>query len=115
MHALQAIAQPLLIGAYLDGDYDAVGLHGANGNLLMLSLMGAGIAVLVHCLRGGPVWPVPALTALWLAEGIQIGMGHARDLSVHVPLGVTVVALAVALAVWAWTPRARRPRARGAR
>jgi hypothetical protein len=59
---------------------------------------------------GGRPWPLAALLTLWWAAAIQLGMGYARVLAVHVPLGVTVVGAAVALAVWSWTPAARRPR-----
>lgn len=112
-HAAVAVAQPLLIGGYLDGRYGWLAAHSLNGSLLPALLLLTGVLALVHALAGrGPAWPVVAVAVLFLVEGLQIAMGYARVLAVHVPLGVLVVATAVALAVWSWTPRARRPRGR---
>lgn len=110
LHALQAVAQPVLIGGYLDGAYDLIGAHGLNGSLLMVSLMLTGVAALLYWALGGRGWIVAALVPLWFVEGFQIGMGYARALWIHVPLGVTVVAATVALAAWSWTRNAHRPR-----
>jgi hypothetical protein len=44
---------------------------------------------------------------LLLAEGFQISMGYARQLALHVPLGLTVVAIACSFAVWTCRPGAR--------
>lgn len=106
VHALMAVAQPVLIGRYLDGDFDRLGDHSTNGSLLVAVEMGCLTVALVHWLVGrGRFWPVAALAGLFFVEGMQISLGFNRNLSVHVPLGVTIVALAVGLAVWAWTPR----------
>jgi len=42
--------------------------------------------------------------------GLQIGMGFARRLGVHVPLGVAIVTASVLLTAWVWAPTARRAR-----
>lgn len=114
LQGLVAVAQPVLIGGYLDGIVDLVGVHGTNGTALLGVTMLAGLAAIARVFPGrGSLWPVVALTVLWFAEGIQVGMGFSRVLAVHVPLGVAIVGVCVALAVWSWTPAARRPR-RGA-
>lgn len=110
LHAVDAVLQPILIGGYLDGAYDLVGIHGLNGSLLLLLCLLSGLAALAYWLTGGRAWLTPVLAILWFAEGFQLGMGYARVLSLHIPLGVAIVALAVAVAGWAWTPRARVPR-----
>ena len=114
LHALAAIAQPVLAGAYLQGAFDAIGLHSGNAILVLLLCFFAALAAVPYWLRNGAGWPVLVLSALWLAEGFQIGMGYALVLAVHVPLGVLVVGTAVALLIWAWSPASRRPR-KGAR
>lgn len=110
LHAAQAVAQPLLIGGYLDGSYGLIDDHGLNGSLLMLSAAAAGLAAVAHWAVGGPAWPVAVLVPLWLAEGVQIGMGQSGNLSVHVPLGAAIVASALVTAVFACRPRMRRRR-----
>lgn len=112
LNAVLAVAQPVMAGSYLGGNFDVITAHGLNGTALLGTTTLAGIAGLVYAVRRGPVWPVPALVALWFAEGIQLGMGYTRNLLVHIPLGVAIVGVAVALAAWSFTPGARSRRAR---
>lgn len=109
--ALSAVAQPLLIGGYLDGEFDLLAWHGGNAAALIALVMASAIAAVAYIWPGGGrPWPLLALVALWWAAAVQIGMGYLRVLAVHEPLGVLVVGSAVALAVWAWTPSVRRKR-----
>ncbi|MFG1920350.1 hypothetical protein [Cryptosporangium sp. NPDC048952] len=113
VHALCVLAQPVFAGLYLDGSYDAIGVHSLNGSILPASGMVVGAAALAFWIAGGAGWPLLAYAVLWLAEGFQIGMGYARVLAVHIPLGVTIVVLTVWLTIWVWLPRAAvRRRAR---
>jgi hypothetical protein len=106
--ALGCVAQPLLIGRYLDGDYGAIGEHGANGIFLLLLTMVAGIAAIAWWIAGGHPVPLAAIALLWFALGFQIGMGYSRNLSIHIPLGVGIVTAALVAAGWSWTPRVFR-------
>ena len=109
--ALSAIAQPLLIGGYLDGQFDLLAWHGGNAAALITLVMASGVAAIAYVWPGGGrPWPLLAVVLLWWAAAVQIGMGYLRVLVVHVPLGVLIVGAAVALAVWAWTPSVRRAR-----
>ncbi|GAA1433289.1 hypothetical protein GCM10009616_24920 [Microlunatus lacustris] len=110
LHAVLALAQPVSIGLYLDGRYGLLQVHQAAAGLLVLAALTLGVVALGYVLGGGRLWALGCVP-LFLAEGIQTGMGYSRSLSVHVPLGVAVVALAVVVAVLAWTPAAGRPRA----
>lgn len=112
LNAVIAVAQPIMAGSYLAGNFDIIGAHGLNGTMLLGMTFLAGLVALPYAVLRGPVWPVPALALLWLAEGMQLGMGYSRNLAVHIPLGVAIVGIAVALAVWSLTPAARRRRAR---
>jgi hypothetical protein len=106
--AVACVAQPLFIGRYLDGDYDAIGLHSGNAVLLVLLTTAAGAAATVWWRSGGHPVPLLLLVALWFAIGFQMGVGYTRNLTVHIPLGVGIVASSVALAGWSWTRRAFR-------
>ena len=110
VQAVLALTQALSIGQYLDGRYGLLRVHQVAAGLLILSGMLLAVAALGYVLSGGRVWVISS-ALLFLAEGVQTGLGYRRSLGVHVPLGVAIVALAVAVAVWSWTPAARTPRA----
>ena len=65
---------------------------------------------MLYALAGGRVWVVPVCVVLFLACGFQIGMGYARNLALHLPLGVGILAAALLLTVWSWTRAASRVR-----
>jgi len=111
VHVLAVLCQPLLAGLFLSGDVDAIGVHGLVGSSLAavgLLLIGA---ALLYVLGGrGRLWIVPVMVGLFVAEVLQIGFGFARQLTLHIPLGVVIVTGSILLAAWAWTPWAARPR-----
>ena len=111
LQAALALTQALSIGQYLDGRYGLLQVHQIAAGLLITSGMLLAVVALGYVLSGGRVWVISS-ALLFLAEGVQTGLGYSRSLGVHVPLGVAIVALAVAVAIWSWTPAARRPRTR---
>lgn len=111
VHAALALTQAVSIGQYLDGRYGLLQWHQTCAGLLVLSGLVLGVLAVVHVLSGGRIW-VLGLVLLFLAEGIQTGIGYNRELGIHVPLGVAIVTAALAVAVWSWTPAVRRPRLR---
>jgi hypothetical protein len=113
VHAAVVVGQPFLAGRYLGGDVDSLAIHGLNGSLLPLLTMIQGAAALAYVWPGGGrVWPFLCTFTLFFAEGIQIGLGHTRDLAIHLPLGVAIVIGQVLLTVWLFRKGARRPRRR---
>jgi hypothetical protein len=110
LHALVALAQPVLIGGYLDGNFDLVTVHGINGSLLMACAFLGAVAAGIYWAAGGRGWPALASAAVWCAEFVQLVLGYTRVLSVHVVLGVLIVGSAVALAGWSWSRAAGRGR-----
>lgn len=111
VHLLAVAVQPVLAGLFLTGDVAAIEVHGLVGSVLAAwSLLV--IAVTVGYVAGGhgKLWVLPAMVVLFLAEGFQIGMGYARTLQAHIPLGVVIVAVSLLLAIWVWSPWARVPR-----
>ncbi|GAA1875453.1 hypothetical protein GCM10009836_65950 [Pseudonocardia ailaonensis] len=111
VHVLAVACQPLLAGLFLTGDVDAIAVHGAVGSSLAAFGLLLIAAALAYVLGGrGRLWVLPVIVVLFLAEGLQIGVGYARELQYHVPLGVLIVTSSILLAGWVWTPSARRAR-----
>ena len=111
IQAAMALAQPILIGRYLDGDFDVLGAHGLNGSLLpAIDMLCLGAALAHWTLGRGRFWPVLVTLLLIPVEGTQIAAGYAHSLALLIPLGVGIVAGLLFLAAWSWTPRIRRPR-----
>ncbi|CAA9380071.1 MAG: hypothetical protein AVDCRST_MAG66-191 [uncultured Pseudonocardia sp.] len=110
-HLVAVLGQPVWAGLFLTGDVDAIAVHGTVGSLLAAwGLLTAGVALAYVVGGRGPLWVVPLAVVHFLATGVQIGAGYGRDLGLHIPLGVALVAVAVVLAAWVWSPAAARPR-----
>lgn len=110
IHAALAYTQSILAGAYLTGSLDAMEIHGLIGSGLVVVTMIQAVACLLFWFPGrGPWWPLLVSIALFFVEGLQIGMGYARTLGVHIPLGVALIMTITALFVWSllWRPAAR--------
>ncbi len=92
LHLLLVGAQPFLAGWSLDGDGDALELHGVNGSVILtVSMVLIPLSLLRWRPGRGTAW-APVLTVLlFAAETFQLGMGYADIHIVHVPLGVGVV------------------------
>jgi hypothetical protein len=111
VNLLAVLAQPVLAGLFLTGDVDAIGVHGVIGSLLAVIELVVIVIAFAYVLGGrGRLWVLPVAVLLFLAVGFQIAAGYARELELHVPLGVTIVVASVLLAGWVWTPSAARPR-----
>jgi hypothetical protein len=109
-HLVLVLAQPVLAGLFLTGDVDAITVHGTIGSALAAVELVLIAATVLYVLRRGRLWVLPVVVLLFLVVGLQIGMGYARVLAVHVPLGVVIVTAAVLLVIWVWSPSAARPR-----
>ncbi len=111
LQCLAVLAQPVLAGMFLSGDSDALGAHGINASLVAFLSLSQLVASMLFWLAGrGRGWPVLATALMFLAVVLQIGFGYARQLDLHVPLGVTIVVASVLLTGWTWRPGARRAR-----
>jgi hypothetical protein len=106
--ALAAIAQPVIAGLYLSGDYDALAVHATNASITGGLCIAQLIAAIVYWRAGrGPGWPAAVALVLVAAVVTQLIVGYQAVLAVHIPLGVAGV---VALACWVWRPAAGRSR-----
>jgi hypothetical protein len=105
IEVLFAIAQPVLIGGFLQGHYGSLEMHKENATFTGVAAMVMLLAAVVQWRPGrGPAWPAFASLAVVAAIVVQIIMGYARNLAVHVPLGVLIVTSDVLLLVWVWKP-----------
>ena len=113
IHAALAFNQAILAGMYLSGSLDAMQIHGIIGSSLVVVTMLQGVASLLFLYPGrGPWWPLVAAVVLFLVEGLQIGMGYARTLGLHVPLGVAIIVAVIGMFVWSLRWKPKPPRAR---
>jgi hypothetical protein len=110
VHAAAVVAQPVLAGRYLGGDFGALTWHRVDGSLLPLATMVQFAAALAYFVGRGRGWPVLFSVVLFLAEGIQIGMGYSHELAIHLPLGVGIVLAQILFTVWLFRPGAAQPR-----
>jgi hypothetical protein len=103
VEAVLGVLQPFLAGGFLSGNYGMLDLHALNASAVgIVCLLQIVAAVLLWRPGGGPAWPAQASAALFLAEGMQIGLGYARNLAIHVPLGTAIVACLIMMLVWSW-------------
>ena len=111
LHAGLVGMQPILAGYFLSGEADAMNIHGPIGSSLsIVSMLQFVVAVLYWRPGGGRPWPALLTVALLIAEVVQLAMGYAQNLAVHIPLGTAIVATVVTLTIWSFRPGARRGR-----
>lgn len=103
--AVDVLAQAVLAGRFLSGDFASLTAHEFNGAKIAGSLSFALIVVAIVAWRagGGPGWLVPVSVVLSAAVVGQIVLGFTHVLGVHIPLGVTIIGLTGWLAVWVCT------------
>jgi len=101
--AVMLFNQSLQAGEFMSGKFEFLEFHRLGATiseyLLLLALAGAGWARF----RGRyPLWPAGVTAVLFVAIQIQEWAGENRVLSVHVPLGVSLIVTVILLTVWAW-------------
>ncbi len=103
--------QAIFAGQFLAGTFGALHTHRENATYAGLTTLGAAIAaILIRWPGRGALWPFFASLGLFGLIALQIMLGFARTLAVHIPLGVTIIVLAVLLTIWGWRPhRANSP------
>lgn len=83
---LAVLAQPVLAGLYLSGEFDALAVHAAiAGVVILLAMVLVGATLLFSTIGRGQFWPLPVAVAAFLAAGFQTGFGYARQLGLHIP------------------------------
>ena len=98
--------QAVFAGQFLAGTYPALHTHRENATLAGISVIVSMLATVAAWRPGRrPWWPIAANAALFGLIAVQIIMGFARILAVHIPLGVTIIGAGIALAIRAWRVR----------
>ena len=101
--AVMIFDQAVFAGQFLSGSYDALHVHRENATYAGISVLVSVVAaVLIRRPGGGPWWPAIAGLGLFGLIALQIALGFARVITVHVPLGVVIILGATALAVVSW-------------
>lgn len=104
--AVMLFDQAVFAGQFLSGIYPALDMHRENATYAGISALIAAIAAALQFRPGGgPWWPIAGYLLLFGLIGLQIALGFAHALAVHVPLGVAIILIAAALAVWGWMRR----------
>ena len=95
--------QAVNAGEFMSGRFEAPEFHRfgatAAGILVLLAVIGAGWA---RFQRRYQLWPVGVTALLFVAIQVQEWAGEERVLSVHIPLGVSIIVTVIGLTVWAW-------------
>lgn len=95
--------QAVFAGQFLDGAFPQLLVHRENATYAgIVVIVSAIAAVLQRWPGGGPWWPIVASAGIFGLIAVQIVLGFARVISIHVPLGVATIMIAAGLAVWAW-------------
>jgi hypothetical protein len=98
--------QAVFAGQFLSGTYASLQTHRDNATYAGLTvLLAAACAVLVRRPGGGPLWPVFGFLGLFGLIALQIVLGFAHTLTLHIPLGVLIIGGALRLTLWAWRYR----------
>lgn len=106
-HAVAVCLQPVLAGVYLNGSGAAMRMHEPIGLGVSFLAIGQVLAGAIYWRSGGRLAALGVSLLLLIAESVQIAMGYSRQLALHIPLGITIVAIACAFAVWTCRAGAR--------
>ncbi|GIE82366.1 hypothetical protein Aph02nite_83160 [Actinoplanes philippinensis] len=105
---LQVLLQAALAGGFISGHVGYLTAHSVNGSLLVLTVMALGVATILLFRPGrGPWWPILLSAVLWWMVAVQVGVGFARLVGLHIPLGASILALTGAFAWWSFSYRPR--------
>ena len=109
---LQVLAQAALAGGFVTGDVGLLGWHTGNAALLVLTSAALVPATILLVRPGrGPWWPIVVSVVLWAAVVFQLGLGFARLVGLHIPVGMSIMGLIAAFTWWAFGYRPARDRA----
>jgi hypothetical protein len=103
---LQVLVQAALAGGFVTGDVGLLDLHSVNGILLVLTTAALLPAAVLLLRPGrGPWWPIAFSVVLWWLVAVQVGFGFARQVGLHIPLGVTIMSLVSGFTWWSFLYR----------
>ncbi|WP_217369982.1 hypothetical protein [Nonomuraea antri] len=102
-HLAGVLAQAVLAGLFVTGDVDLLAWHRGNGGFThsVLYLQTLAAFLLWRPARVA-LWPALASLGLVAMELAQIGLGQARVIALHIPLGMAVFGLSAVFTAWTW-------------
>ena len=109
VHAVAICLQPVFAGIYLNGSGAAMRMHEPIGLALAFTGLLQLLIATIWWRSGGRLLAPAATLLITLGEGFQVAMGYTRQLAIHIPLGIALVAGAVAFAVWTTHQRVAVP------
>jgi hypothetical protein len=116
LHLLVFFLQPVLAGIYLNGDFDAIGLHELNAQIVTGMVFFQLVAAIVYAAGGGGrLWPIWFSLGLALLEETQKGLGYERLVAFHIPLGILLLMTQLFFTHWTFSARAKVARVPKAR
>ncbi|WP_430786601.1 hypothetical protein [Actinoplanes sp. G11-F43] len=106
---VQVLAQAALAGGFITGEVGWLTAHSVNGSVVMMTAILLWCATVLLFRPGrGPWWPILFSAVLWWLCTIQIGIGSARMVGIHIFLGSLVLALTSGFTWWALSFRGHR-------
>jgi hypothetical protein len=106
---LLTLLQPVLAGMFVTGDADLLTWHELNAHAINATSWFLVLDTVLLWRPGrGPAWPMAVAVPLSASVTVQGELGYARELAVHIPLGVLLVACATALTYWSYSFRPHR-------
>jgi hypothetical protein len=96
--------QAVFAGQFLSGTFEALATHASNANIAALAMLATVVTAGLIKMEGGPLWPTLASIGLALLVGVEMVLGLARVIWLHIPTGVALIALTALLVRWAWRP-----------
>lgn len=96
LHTFLLCLQPFLAGSSLDGSETALDWHGINASVILtVGLVQSLVGIVLWRPGGGPGWPALVAIGLFAMAFIQLEVGYGANLSVHLPLGVSIVVVSL--------------------
>lgn len=116
--ALSTFLQPIFAGRFLAGDFSMLAVHRTGGSVTgVVTLLQLVTTMLAWRLGRAPVQLVFAAVLFGVEIAVQLYVGFAHLLGLHLPLGVAIVGCNGWLLAWVWRhgPGLTRPVARSGR
>jgi hypothetical protein len=102
-HVCGAALQPVLAGQYLSGHADALAVHAVLGETIGWIAIGQALLALWCWWKGSlRLWAASVFVLIFALDGLQIHVGYAKSLSIHIPLGASLLAMSFAMTLWVW-------------
>ncbi|WP_052229950.1 hypothetical protein [Streptomyces sp. CT34] len=109
LFAAGVLLQAILAGDFVTGNVELLQIHNATAQVLgVVCLIEIVVAFGVWRSRLTSAWPAVTTVLLLVLTGLQMALGHDRNLLYHIPLGTAIFGCAIVFAVWTFRVRTGR-------